>query len=114
MYPDEIGYVKRIDMGRLQLLAERPKRHITVASLPGTFATPDRPLAHIGDLYDDGDDEVDTSAAKSAFLLGQERDFSGRTVSGGQSETVLPALPDGRSLTVRSNCGTRCLAWANS
>ena len=103
IYPDEIGYVQRIDMGRLQLLAERSKRHITVASLPGTFAAPDRPLAHISDLYDDGGDEVDTSDVKNACLIGQERDFSGRTVSARQSETVPPGLPDGRSLTVRSS-----------
>ena len=96
MYPDEIGYVKRIDMGRLQFLAERFKRHITVASLPGTFATPDRSLDHIGDLYDGGGDEVDTSAAKSAFLIGQGATSpDGRSLEDSRRLSFQPYRTDG-------------------
>ncbi len=96
VYPDEIGYVKRIDMGRLQFLAERFKRHITVASLPGTFATPDRSLDHIGDLYDGGGDEVDTSAAKSAFLIGQGATSpDGRSLEDSRRLSFQPYRTDG-------------------
>ena len=44
---DGIGYLQRIDMKKLQVLAEQLEIHVHVQSLPGAFCTPDRAVALI-------------------------------------------------------------------
>ncbi len=74
LYSSSIGYVQHINVEKLQSCAKRAKLRIRIAALPGTFAAPGRPLAHL--FADSG--EVDTSQHKlieKAFLVGDERIF---------------------------------------
>jgi uncharacterized membrane protein len=69
-----VGYVQRVDVARLQALAEERGLRITVVALPGTFATPDRALAHVAvDRGEPPDDALEPIAA--AFVIGGERAF---------------------------------------
>lgn len=72
VYATRIGYVQHVDTRALQVCAEAQSLHITVAALPGTFAAPDRPLAHIAET---GTDAVEIDGAKiaRAFEIGDER-----------------------------------------
>jgi len=76
IYTDRIGYVQRIDVSRLQSLAERFELHITVDSLPGTFSTPDRPLAYIRGEKRTAGGELDSTSIAEAFVIGRDRVFS--------------------------------------
>lgn len=76
IYADRIGYVQRIDVSRLQALAEKIDFNITVVSLPGTFATPDRPLAYISGEERTAGDEIDSAGIAEAFVIGKDRVFA--------------------------------------
>jgi uncharacterized membrane protein len=75
IYPDRIGYVQRIDVSRLQALAEKFEFYITVVSLPGTFSTPDRPLAYISSEERTAGDKIDSTSIAEAFVIGKDRVF---------------------------------------
>lgn len=76
IYADRIGYVQRIDILKLQALAERYELYITVTSLPGTFSTPDRPLAHLITENRSGSGEFDPNSIAEAFIIGKDRLFA--------------------------------------
>jgi uncharacterized membrane protein len=72
LYSSSIGYVQHIDIKKLQACARRANLRIRIAALPGTFAAPGRPLAHL--FADSG--KVDASQREpieQAFLIGDER-----------------------------------------
>lgn len=69
VYGAPIGYVQQVDVSRLQQLAAAADARVTVAALPGVFATPDRPL-----LYLDGCEDPEGTFA-AAFRIGDERVF---------------------------------------
>lgn len=74
VYSDAIGYVQQIDVAALQRCAEKLKVHITLSTLPGTFAAPGRALAFISsDAHDVL--PVDTEQMRAAFLIGDDRKF---------------------------------------
>ena len=74
-YAAEIGYLQHIDVAALQECAEKLLLRITVASLPGSFVTPDKPLGSYV-LEDPGaTTDIDTSILESAFQLGECRVF---------------------------------------
>ncbi len=68
-----VGYLQHIDVAALQECAEKWSLRITVASLPGSFITLDKPLgSHV--LEDEGaHSDVDISMLASAFQLGDCR-----------------------------------------
>lgn len=70
----KVGYVQHIDMPELQEWAKKANARIVVAALPGTFATPDRPLAYVNS---DSDNPValDYQEIVQAFQVGTERRF---------------------------------------
>ena len=71
VYADQVGYVQHLDVAALQVWANDQQCRLVVEALPGTFASPDRPLA----LIVDGGDELDASGAISAFEIGSDRLF---------------------------------------
>lgn len=71
VFSARIGYVQHVDMAALQAWAERAGASVVVAALPGTFATPDRPLAHVSA----GADDRDFGGLAEAFAVGDERTF---------------------------------------
>jgi uncharacterized membrane protein len=74
LYCDEVGYVQHIDMARLQQCAEEWQIRISLAVLPGTFVTPDLPLALISGL-DHRPDPQQRDKLCRAFMLGKARTF---------------------------------------
>jgi uncharacterized membrane protein len=47
VFATKIGYVQDIDMATLQIWATKADGRVVIAALPGTLATPDRPLAYV-------------------------------------------------------------------
>lgn len=70
----KVGYIQHIEMEALQHIAHDDGLKITVASLPGSFISPGKPLAFL-----EGDDsEIDAELHEElveAFLIGDERTF---------------------------------------
>jgi uncharacterized membrane protein len=72
----KVGYVRRIDMGRLSKLAEDHTIDLCVAALPGTFATLDRKLAVIvGGREPDGEINDLAREVADCFLIGDQRSY---------------------------------------
>ena len=74
IFSSTVGYVQQIDLQQLQCIAEENRWRIKVTALPGTFATPDRPLAYVI-LDDQADNTVDHNQIEKAFVVGQDRLF---------------------------------------
>lgn len=74
VFAAEVGYVQQIDMQALQEFAQDIGGHVVVDALPGTFAMPGSPLAHIvhGSA---AKGDVDVERVASAFTIGRERVF---------------------------------------
>lgn len=74
IYSRSIGYVQRIEINVLQAWAEKSGMHISVAALPGSFATPGRALAYV--TADSGDTaDIDPAPIADAFIIGTHREF---------------------------------------
>jgi len=74
VYGVQTGYVQHLDVAALQKCAEQHSVQIAVHALPGTLATPGRPLAYI--IGSDKDSEnIDTSVFAAAFKVGGDRTF---------------------------------------
>ncbi|GJM08011.1 MAG: hypothetical protein DHS20C11_02870 [Lysobacteraceae bacterium] len=71
IYADAVGYIQHVDIAALQAWASDQQCRLVVEALPGTFASPDRPLA----LVVDGSSDLDASGAISAFEVGSDRLF---------------------------------------
>jgi uncharacterized membrane protein len=74
VFPDSVGYVRRIDVAELQTWADKEDTRITVMVLPGSFVTPERPVAYVDDNYPAFTD-ADHRLLSEAFQIGRERKF---------------------------------------
>lgn len=74
VFAEEIGYVQHLDVASLQARAEEVDARVRVTALPGTFVTPDRPLAYVS-VKDTGLSEHDAKAIVESFQIGIERRF---------------------------------------
>lgn len=74
VFARKVGYVQHIDMDTLHAWAEKAELRVVVAALPGTFATPDRPLAYVTSSRVDGA-TPDCECVIAAFGIGTERRF---------------------------------------
>lgn len=74
VFAAEIGYVQHIDVASLQAWAETADARIGVTALPGTFVTPDRPLAYVR-ANDKALPEYETQPIAEPFQIGTERRF---------------------------------------
>lgn len=69
-----VGYVQHVDIPALQTWAEKAKVRVVVAALPGTFTSPDRPLAYVSSC--DGDPTApDCKRIVESFQIGTKRRF---------------------------------------
>ncbi|MEO6422009.1 MAG: DUF2254 domain-containing protein [Candidatus Nitrotoga sp.] len=75
IYAQTIGYIQRIDVGALQVLANASDLFIEVASLPGTFVAPDKPVAYIQSPQLSFAEEIDTQWISKCFFIGKDRTF---------------------------------------
>lgn len=74
VFAPRIGYVQHVDISALQTWAEKAEVRVTVAALPGTFATPDRPLAYVSSCRG-GPTTPDDKCVLDSFEIGTERRF---------------------------------------
>jgi uncharacterized membrane protein len=69
-----VGYLQRIDAATLETVAAAAGVTVRVAALPGSFVTPDRPIAYVAG-EDTPVDEVDMDRLRSGFVIGDDRTF---------------------------------------
>jgi uncharacterized membrane protein len=69
----QVGYLQRIDLGALQLLAETAGVQVAVRALPGAFITTSRVLARVWGLA--GTDPELLERMADTFLIGEGRTF---------------------------------------
>ncbi|WP_306257872.1 DUF2254 domain-containing protein [Pararhizobium sp. IMCC21322] len=70
----KVGYIQHLEMEALQHIAEKSGLKITIASLPGSFIGPGKPLAFL----EGNDGEIDTELREElieAFLIGNQRTY---------------------------------------
>ncbi len=70
-----IGYVQRVDTAALQTRAVESQLRIFVEALPGTFCTPDRPVAWVIRDASGKVSDKDAAAVTAAFKIGSSRVF---------------------------------------
>jgi uncharacterized membrane protein len=74
VYSPEVGYLQSIDIAGLQTWAEKANTCVTVASLPGSFIAPNRPLAYVDTPpAEQSDIQIEQVARK--FTIGNQRMF---------------------------------------
>ncbi|MFO7913380.1 MAG: DUF2254 domain-containing protein [Desulfotignum sp.] len=74
VFSDSVGYVQRIDVAELHTWAEEAETRITVMVQPGSFVTPERPMAYIDRTHPVVTD-ADCRRICDAFQIGRERTF---------------------------------------
>ncbi|WP_367359834.1 DUF2254 domain-containing protein [Syntrophus sp. (in: bacteria)] len=70
-----IGYVQRVDTAALQARAVESQLRIVVAALPGTFCTPNRPVAWVIRETSGSVSDEDAEAIAATFVIGGSRVF---------------------------------------
>lgn len=71
VHAQRVGYVRHVDVGRLQAIAEQAQLQIHVARPPGSFVDPQHPLAHIeGECTDE-----QRASIADAFTVAGSRTF---------------------------------------
>jgi uncharacterized membrane protein len=74
MFAAKIGYLEHINMSALQAWAATANARLTVAALPGTFVTPERPLVYVSDCAESLSD-YDFGPVIESFQIGTVRRF---------------------------------------
>ncbi len=75
VFAGDIGYLQRVNTAQLQTFAESSGLRIFLAALPGTFCTPDRPLAWVSTDTSAAPINADHRALVDAFEIGDSRVF---------------------------------------
>jgi uncharacterized membrane protein len=75
VFAKAVGYVQRVDTSELQERAEESQSRIVVAALPGTFCTPNRPVAWVIREASGSVSAEDAAAIADAFVIGGSRVF---------------------------------------
>lgn len=75
VFTKKVGYVQRVDVLSLQTLAEAMDLTITVAALPGTFVTTDRPLAFLDCQCLEPENDHDLEKVDDAFVIAKDRAY---------------------------------------
>lgn len=76
LHHDQIGYLRHLDMGHLQRLAEELEAKIHVVERPGEFCSPARPVLYVEAAAGLGDEpESARDALCRAFTIGDSRSY---------------------------------------
>jgi uncharacterized membrane protein len=75
VFGNAIGFVQRVDTSALQSRAVKSHLSIVVAALPGTFCTPNRPVAFVIREGSSGVSDDDAAAIAASFQIGGSRVF---------------------------------------
>ncbi|WP_372858171.1 DUF2254 domain-containing protein [Pseudoalteromonas sp.] len=75
IYTDRIGYLQRIDMSKLQAIAEQFELTINVSAMVGRLVLPNVPLVHL--VSSDSNSKKDTTTEQiiNAFIIDDKRTF---------------------------------------
>lgn len=73
VYGESVGYLQRIDVEDLQVIADKHDLQIYVAVLPGEFILPGQPVARVGG--NSGGEDVNFERISRAFGIGETRTF---------------------------------------
>lgn len=74
VFATDVGYVQQIDMQALQQFAQGIGGRVVVDALPGTFAMPGSPLAHVLAVSAQGQ-AAELQRVTAAFTIGRDRVF---------------------------------------
>ncbi len=100
VFASTVGYIQRIDMDALQTVAKNGGMQVVVATLPGAFVTPNRPMAYLKGDRNDTDAASETKTIANAFCIGNNRTFDDDprfgviTLSEIASRALSPAVND--------------------
>lgn len=121
VFTKAIGYLQCIDMASLQENAEKYKISIRIASLPGTFCTPNKVIAYVWPdkkSAEDALDNINLEKIGSAFIVGRQRTFADDprfgliVLSEIASKALSPAVNDpGTAITVVGSLVRLISAW---
>lgn len=75
VHSERVGYVQHIDMAALQKCAEEQQIRIVVTALPGTFASPGRPLVRLRTESRATSESPDCRRIVKAFTIRDDRRF---------------------------------------
>ncbi len=75
VFGEAIGYLRRVDAASLQARALESHLRIVVAALPGTFCTPNRPVAWVNREESGSVSDEDAEAIAASFVIGGSRVF---------------------------------------
>jgi uncharacterized membrane protein len=121
VFGNSIGYLQRVDTAALQERAEASKLYVLVASLPGTFCTPDRPVAWVIPEVSGSVSEEEVNKIACSFEIGNSRVFDqdprfGLVVlSEIASRALSPAVNDpGTAIDVTNTLVRLFLLWNES
>lgn len=120
VYASEVGYVQHVDMRALQCAADASGSRIVVEALPGTFATPRRPLARV--VRDEADgDPVEVAEIAKAFEIGRARLFEDDprfglvVLSEIAGRALSPAVNDpGTAIEIIGGCVRLFVQWSET
>lgn len=114
----KVGYVQRVEVAELNECAREVNGRIVVAALPGTFATPDRPLAFVKSASPELSKEM-LDRIQSAFQIGDTRTFDedprfGLVVlSEIAGRSLSPAMNDpGTAIGIIGTCVRLFVRWS--
>jgi len=100
VFATEVGFIQRIDMEVLQTVAKEGGVSFELAVLPGSFTTPDRPLAYIRKDREGAAQPLELESIVRAFHIGDNRTFDDDprfgliTLSEIASRALSPAVND--------------------
>ncbi|GAB3020986.1 DUF2254 domain-containing protein [Bowmanella dokdonensis] len=116
VFADSVGYVQRVELTRLQKLAEQDDLIIRLEALPGRFLSPGRKIAS---LYGALPSDPDLDAIRRAFVVGRNRTFDGDprfglvTLSQVASKALSPGINDtGTAIDVLSSLTRLLTDWS--
>ncbi|QDT53791.1 hypothetical protein Pan44_18150 [Caulifigura coniformis] len=72
---NSIGYLLHVDAGQLSAISDELDADIFLATRPGTYCSPVRPLAHVLPRGQDFDEQEATRKILKAFSIGDDRSF---------------------------------------
>lgn len=75
IYTKTVGYVQRIDLPIMQMIAQRENVEIVVTAIPGTFTYPDQPLVYLKKSENLSSNEMDRYGIEEAFIIAEDRAF---------------------------------------
>jgi uncharacterized membrane protein len=121
IYADSVGYLQRIDMSKLQAIAEQYQLTVHITAMVGRLVLAAEPLAYV--QCDDmaNNDDVPIDEIMNAFIIGDKRTFDEDprfalvVLSEIASRALSPAVNDpGTAIDILASFARLFIHWGNS